>query len=76
MSVLKKYKNAESVAQDLKILDLERKIAFEEIQHLKEDYLENLKPVNWMHSGITRVGKVVGIYLIKKMLREKRTKKS
>ena len=34
MKTEKTYKNAESVERDLKILDLERKIAFEEIKLL------------------------------------------
>jgi len=69
MKTEKTYKNAASVERDLKILDLERKIAFEEIKLLKEDYKENLKPINWMHSGLKYVGKFAGMIVIKKIMK-------
>ena len=65
----KTYKNAASVERDLKILDLERKIAFEEIKLLKEDYKEVLKPINWIHSGLKYAGNFVGMVIIKKILK-------
>jgi len=69
MKTEKTYKNAASVERDLKILDLERKIAFEEIKLLKEDYRENLKPINWIHSGLKYVGKFTGVMIIKKIFK-------
>ena len=48
---MKIYKNTESIERDLRILDLERKIALEEIKTLKQDYQENLNPMNWIPSS-------------------------
>lgn len=45
---MKSYKNTKSIEQDLKILDLERKIALEELKTLKHDYTESLNPSNWI----------------------------
>ncbi|OBQ56942.1 hypothetical protein JJL45_02515 [Tamlana sp. s12] len=45
---MKSYKNTQSIERDLKILDLERKIALEEIKMLKHDYTESLNPINWI----------------------------
>lgn len=69
MNELKTYKDAQSVEQELKILDLERKIALEEIKLLKEDYKQDLQPINWMHSGLKYAGKFAGMMLLKKILK-------
>ncbi|AUS05330.1 hypothetical protein [Pseudotamlana carrageenivorans] len=45
---MKSYKNTKSIERDLKILDLERKIALEELKMLKYEYTESLNPVNWI----------------------------
>lgn len=63
------YQNIESIERDLKILDLERKIALEEIKGLKHDYLKDLKPLNWMQSGLKLIGKLSSILIIKKILK-------
>ncbi len=69
MKTVKTYKNAASVEDDLKILDLERKIAFEEIKLLKEDYKEDLKPINWLNSGLKYASKFLGMLLLKKIFK-------
>ncbi len=69
MKTVKTYKNAASVERDLKILDLERKIAFEEIKLLKEDYKEDLKPINWLNSGLKYASKFLSIMLLKKIFK-------
>jgi len=69
MKTEKTYKNAASVESDLKILDLERKIALEEIKLLKEDYKEDLKPINWLHSGLKYASKFAGMVILKKILK-------
>ena len=69
MKIVKTYKNSASVERDLKILDLERKIAFEEIKLLKEDYKEDLKPINWLYSGLKFASKFAGALIIKKILK-------
>ena len=69
MKTVKTYKNAASVEDDLKILDLERKIAFEEIKLLKEDYKEDLKPINWLHSALKYASKFAGMMIFKKIFK-------
>jgi hypothetical protein len=69
MKTEKTYKNAASVERDLKILDLERKIALEEIKLLKEDYKEVLKPINWLHSGLKYAGNFTGMMILKKIFK-------
>jgi hypothetical protein len=69
MKTEKTYKTVASVERDLKILDLERKIALEEIKLLKEDYKEDLKPINWLYSGLKYAGKFGGMMILKKILK-------
>ena len=69
MEAVKTYKNAESIERNLKILDLERKIALEEIKLLKEDYKKDLQPINWLYSGLKLAGKFAGALIIKKILK-------
>jgi hypothetical protein len=64
-----KYQNIESIERDLKILDLERKIALEEIKGLKHDYLKDLKPLNWVQSGLKLTGKLASMLILKKILK-------
>ncbi|KAB1066583.1 hypothetical protein F6U93_14290 [Tamlana haliotis] len=49
---MKTYKDTDSLERDLKILDLERKIALEEFKTLKQDYTESLNPVNWIPTNL------------------------
>lgn len=63
------YKDIESIERDLEILDLERKIAFQQIKGLKEEYKEDLKPLSWMQSGLKIIGKLGGMMLVKKIIK-------
>ncbi|MFD1161427.1 MULTISPECIES: hypothetical protein [Hwangdonia] len=66
---MKTYQNIESVERDLKILNLERQIAFEEIKALREEYKQDLKPLNWIQSGLKIFGKLGGMILLKKIIK-------
>ncbi|UKM65314.1 DUF6327 family protein [Flavobacteriaceae bacterium GSB9] len=66
---MKTYHNAKSIEHDLKILNLERQIAWEELKNVKEEYQESLKPLNWVQSGLKLMGKYGGIMLIKKLMK-------
>lgn len=66
---MKSYQNLESIERDLKILNLERQIAFEEIKTLKEEYKQNLQPLNWIQSGLKIAGKLGGMILLKKIIK-------
>ena len=49
---MKIYRNSENIERDLKILNLERQIAWEEIKAVKEEYKEDFRPYNWIQSGL------------------------
>ena len=67
---MKTYKNFESIERDLKILNLERKIALEEIKHLKQDYKDCLKLPNWIQTSMDVVGKLSTLILFRKAVRK------
>jgi len=67
---MKTYKNFESIERDLKILNLERKIALEEIKHLKHEYQDSLKLPNWLQSGMAILGKMSTLLLLKKAIKK------
>ena len=67
---MKTYKDFKSIERDLKILNLERKIALEEIKHLKHDYEDCLKLPNWMQSGMDIISKLSTLLLFKKALKK------
>ncbi|MEP3837255.1 MAG: hypothetical protein ABJM36_06380 [Algibacter sp.] len=66
---MKTYHDIESLERDLKILNLERQIAFEEIKSVKEAYKEDLKPYNWIQSAVKIAGKFGGMLLLKKIIK-------
>jgi len=66
---MKIYQDIESIERELKILNLERQIAFEEIKNLKEAYKEDLKPLNWIQAGAKIAGKFGGLMLLKKIIK-------
>ncbi len=63
------YNNFEEIEYDLQRLDLERKIALEELKGLKQEVKEDLSPYNWLSTTISIVKKYGMLYLIKKILR-------
>jgi len=63
------YKNFEEVEFELKRLDLERKIALEELKGLKENVREDLSPISWVNTILSAVKKYGILYLIRKILR-------
>ncbi len=66
---MKVYKNLHEVNLDLKRLNLERQIAWEEMKGLKEEVKNNLRPYNWINTVLSSVKKYGVIYLIRKLLR-------
>ncbi|ASV30778.1 hypothetical protein [Maribacter cobaltidurans] len=63
------YKNFDEIEYDLQRLDLERKIALEELKGLKQEVKEDLSPYNWLATSISIVKKYGMLYLIKKILK-------
>ena len=66
---MKTYNDMESVTQDLKILKLERDIAWEEIKAVKEEYKTDLQPYNWIQSGLKLVSKLGFVMMLKKFFK-------
>ena len=63
------YRNFDEIEYDLQRLDLERKIALEELKGLKQEVKEDLSPYNWLSTSISIVKKYGILYLIKKILK-------
>lgn len=66
----KVYTNFKDIALDLERLDLERKIAKEEIKSVKGDLKESLQPAQWMQTGIKVAGKLGSVFLVNKLFRK------
>ncbi len=61
------YSSFEQIENDLKRLKLERDIAWEELKLVKNEYKEDLKPLNWVSSVIKLTSKYGLVVLLKKM---------
>lgn len=66
---MKTYNNLQEVERELKILNLERQIAWEEIKYVKEEYKNDFKPFNWIQSGLALAGKLGAMVLLKRMIK-------
>lgn len=65
----KVYHNFNEINIDLKRLDLERKIAKEEVKSVKGDLKESLQPAEWMQTGLQFAGKIGSMVLLKKLFK-------
>lgn len=63
------YNNLDEIEFDLKRLDLERKIALEEIKGLKQDIKDDLSPYNWLSMVLSAVKKYGILYMVRKFLK-------
>ena len=66
---MKKYRNQEEINADLKRLNLERQIAWEEIKGLRYELEEDLQPYNWLHTALSVTKKYGLFYLMRKILK-------
>ncbi len=66
---MKTYNSFKDIDNDLKKLDLERQIAWEELKLVKEEFKEDLQPLNWISSALKVVGKMGGFMLLKKIIK-------
>jgi len=62
---MKNYESFTDIESDLKRLNLERKIALEEMKLLKTEFKEDLKPSNWVSTLLNLAGKY-GLYMLMK----------
>ena len=65
----KVYKSFDEIELELKRLDLERQIAWEELKGLKGDVKEDLKPLNWVHTSLNYIGKFGSLLFVKKLFK-------
>ena len=66
---MKIYKSFDEIDFDLNKLKLERQIAWEEMKGIKNDFQEDMKPLNWVNTGLKVAGKYGFIVLLKKLIR-------
>ena len=67
---MKIYKSFDEIDFDLNKLKLERQIAWEEMKGIKNDFQEDMKPLNWVNTGLKVAGKYGFIVLLKKLIRK------
>ncbi|EGV44385.1 hypothetical protein BZARG_736 [Bizionia argentinensis JUB59] len=61
------YTNFNDLETDLKRLNLERRIAWEEIKLLKTEFKDDLTPYNWIEPIIKKASKYGVFMLVRKM---------
>lgn len=66
---MKTYNSFKEIDNDLKKLSLERQIAWEELKLVKNDFKEDIKPLNWVSSALKAASKMGGFMLLKKIIR-------
>lgn len=64
---MKQYESFDDIEKDLKRLSLERNIALEEMKLLKSEFKDDLKPINWVSSIFSILGKY-GLYAVVKRI--------
>ena len=65
---MKNYNSFDEIDYDLTRLKLERQIAWEEIKGVKNDFQEDIKPLNWVSTGIKVAGKYGVLVLLRKFI--------
>ncbi|WP_336070044.1 hypothetical protein [Mesoflavibacter sp. CH_XMU1404-2] len=66
---MKQYRTQEDIKRDLRRLQLEKQIAWEELKVVKSDFKETLQPYTWLQTGFKMASKVGVMMLIKKIIR-------
>ena len=66
---MKTYQSFDEIELELKQLELQRKITFEELKLLKNDLKDDLQPYQWLQTGFKYAGKFGMIYFIKKIFK-------
>lgn len=61
------YQSYDEIAKELKRLDLERQIAYQELVSVKHDFEELTKPITWV-SSLLKMGSKYGILLLVKKI--------
>lgn len=67
---MKHYQSFNEIETDLKRLDLERKIALEEMKFYKSEIVNDLKPSNLINMLLKMAGKYGVYFLMKKFMKK------
>ncbi|MCX7547232.1 DUF6327 family protein [Xanthomarina sp. F1114] len=65
------YTNFDQIENDLKLLDLQRKVAWEELKVVKTEFKEEINPLNWIENFLSRTGKYGVFVFLRKLLLKK-----
>ena len=65
----KNYQSFEEIEMDLKLLSLQRQIAVEELNGLKNQFQDDLQPLNWIKSVFQIARKFSTLLLLKKIFK-------
>lgn len=63
------YKTFADIEHNLNKLKLEREIAWEELKGIKNEFKEDLKPMNWVSTAIKFAGNYGLFVLLKKFIK-------
>ena len=63
------YNSFDEIKKELKKLNLQRQIAFEEIKGLKYDVQDDFSSQNWLQTALGAIKKFGMLYLIRKVFR-------
>ena len=66
---MKSYKSFDEINYDLNRLHLERQIALEEMKGIKNAFQHDMKPLNWVSTGLKLAGKYGILVLLKKFIK-------
>ena len=66
---MKLYSSKDEIDEDLKRLNLERQIAWEEMKGLRYEVKEDLSSYNWLNTALSAVKKYGLLYMIRKLLK-------
>ena len=66
---MKQYRTQEDIKRDLRRLQLEKQIAWEELKVVKSEFKETLQPYTWLQTGFKMASKVGIMMLIKKIIK-------
>lgn len=66
---MKNYETFKDIEYDVKRLNLERQIAFEELKSVKNDIQDDLKPANWLQTIFKYAFKMGSFMVLKKMVK-------
>lgn len=66
---MKTYKTFDDIEYEMNKLQLEREIAWEELKGVKNQFHEDLKPMNWVNTAIKFAGRYGIFVLLKKIIK-------